>query len=69
MRLPRRMWRAGMCAGALALVVGALREAPVVPAEGGNPVGLWQAFDSKSGRPNTLIRIWEENGRPFGGTE
>jgi uncharacterized protein (DUF2147 family) len=33
------------------------------------PVGRWRTVDDKTGKPRSIVRIWEENGRYYGRVE
>lgn len=33
------------------------------------PVGRWRTVDDKTGKPRSIVRIWEENGQFFGKVE
>ncbi|MBZ5609208.1 MAG: DUF2147 domain-containing protein [Acidobacteriia bacterium] len=33
------------------------------------PVGRWRTVDDKTGKPRSIVRVWEENGRFFGKVE
>lgn len=41
--------------------------APAVAAE--SPVGRWTTIDDETGKPRAVVRIWEEDGKPFGKIE
>jgi uncharacterized protein (DUF2147 family) len=34
-----------------------------------SPVGRWQTVDDKTGKPRSIVRIWEEKGQLFGRVE
>jgi len=34
-----------------------------------SPVGRWRTVDDKTGKPRSIVRIWEENGKFFGRVE
>jgi uncharacterized protein YhfF len=36
------------------------------PAPLPTPVGRWRTVDDKTGKPRSIVRIWEENGQYFG---
>ena len=37
--------------------------------EGASPVGRWKTIDDETGKPKSIVRIWEENGKLFGKVE
>jgi uncharacterized protein (DUF2147 family) len=61
-------------AGALAALLLALgpqaasaQQAQVAAAvDPSSPVGLWTTIDDATGKPKSLVRIWERNGKIFG---
>lgn len=56
----------------LALLVAALAAAPAraaAPADGPTPVGRWTTIDDDSGKPKSVVRIWEEDGKLKGAIE
>lgn len=56
----------------LALLVVALAAAPTraaAPAGGPTPVGRWTTIDDDSGKPKSVVRIWEEDGKLKGAIE
>jgi len=68
-----RLTSRARCIGTLAstfvlLAVGCLGVSTLY-ADGTTAVGLWQAVDNKTGKPNSHIRVWEENGKLFGKIE
>jgi uncharacterized protein (DUF2147 family) len=54
-----------------ALAVAAVLAAAAAPAraEGPTPVGRWTTVDDDTGKPKSVVRIWEENGKLQGSIE
>ena len=51
-----------------ALCLAALSVHATIPGEP-TPVGLWRTVDDKTGKPRSIVRIYEENGKYFGRVE
>lgn len=60
--------RAARAAAAALLAVVAL-VAGQARAEGATPVGRWTTIDDDSGKPKSVVRIWEEDGKLQGKIE
>ena len=67
-----RLFRASRIAGralaAIALLACALGSAAIAQGNAA-PVGLWKTIDDKTGKPRSLVRIYEEGGLLFGRIE
>jgi uncharacterized protein (DUF2147 family) len=64
--------RPGSALRFVAGVTGMLLLWPGAAAATGNPaapVGRWQVFDDKTGKPHGVVRIWADQGRLFGAVE
>jgi uncharacterized protein (DUF2147 family) len=49
-------------------VPGVFRRSRHYPSEP-TPVGFWKTVDDKTGKPRSIVRIYEENGKYFGRVE
>ncbi len=49
----------------LLLLTGALVNAPA-RADDTSPVGKWKTIDDKSGKPKSIVAIWEQDGKLYG---
>lgn len=58
--MKKRVFRAGafLCLAAFAIHASEI-----------TPVGLWKTVDDKTGKPRSIVRIYEENGQLFGRIE
>jgi uncharacterized protein (DUF2147 family) len=59
--------RFAIAAGA-ALCVAAIAVYATIPSEV-TPAGLWKTVDDKTGKPRSIVRIYEDNGKYFGRVE
>jgi len=48
------------------LLFPALLAAGAVRADDATPVGKWRTIDDKSGKPKSIVEIWEEDGKLYG---
>jgi uncharacterized protein (DUF2147 family) len=53
----------------LSLALAGMAAAPLHAAGSQSPLGLWKAFDDKTGKPRALVRIYLQDGRYFGRIE
>ena len=54
---------------ALALFIAAYAVAPAAQIDLTSPVGTWRIIDDKTGKPRSVIRIYEQDGKIFGRIE
>jgi uncharacterized protein (DUF2147 family) len=54
---------------ALALVIAAYAVAPAAQIDLTSPVGTWRIIDDKTGKPRSVISIYEQDGKIFGRIE
>jgi uncharacterized protein (DUF2147 family) len=47
----------------------AASDAAIAPAAELSPVGRWKTIDDNTGKPKSIVRIWEEGGKLFGKVE
>lgn len=57
------------CARSLLLFVGVAWCCAAAAASADSPLGLWRTIDDKTGKPRSVVRIFEEGGRLFGRIE
>jgi uncharacterized protein (DUF2147 family) len=46
-----------------------LAAAPALAEDAGTPVGKWRTIDDASGKPKSIVAIWEDGGKLFGKVE